>query len=169
MSSSLWFHLYDILCGRGKHTETENRSVVARIWRERGLGSAFLIDIWFPFRMTQTFWNSVESMVAQCYEYTKCHWSIHVQMLFEFTFIEKRSNTKMYSIEKRRNVVWHLLFWKPECSGECGRVWTMDTMITMTNMPPLPTSCPRASHHWPICSSQHHEGDGRGTYSHLYG
>ena len=111
MSSSLWFHLYDILCGRGKHTETENRSMVARIWRERGLGSAFLIDIRFPFRMTQTFWNSVESMVAQCYEYTKWHWSIHVQMLFEFTFIEKRSNTKMYSIEKRRNVVWHLLFW----------------------------------------------------------
>ena len=154
MPSSLWFHLYDILCGRGKHIETENKFLVSGIWRERGLGSAYLRDTQFPFRMTQTFWNSVELMIAQCYECAKCHWRVHIKMLFEFTSIfKKKSKNKIYCVEKGRDVVWHLFFWKPECLGKCGWVWTMDTMRAMTDMPPLPTSCPKASHHCPICSS----------------
>lgn len=157
MSSSLWFLLHDILCGRGKHIETENRSVASRIWRERGLK-------WLkPFETLSSRWlhnvmnvpNTTEVFMSKCY--------------LNLPPLKKKSKTKMYSVEKRRNVVWHLFFWKPECSGECGWVWTMDTMITMTDVPSLPTSCPRASHHWPICSSQHHEGDGQGTQGQLYG
>lgn len=170
MPSSLWFHLYDILCERGKHIETENKFLVSGIWRERGLGSAYLIDPQFPFRMTQTFWNSVELMIAQCYGMCQMPLkSSHQNVIWIYLHFLKKSKNKIYCVEKERDVVWHLFFWKPECLGKCGWVWTMDTMIAMTDMPPLPTSCPRASHHCPICSSQHPEGDVQGTYSQLYG